>query len=325
MVSIPTMLAATALAAVGAPVLAPLAVVWDLARLKVKLPTLRLYGFVLQYLLNDSVEILLAPVLWVAAGFGHRLAGTASIARHERLQKWSLRLLTERADRLLGLRVEIDEQSRKALVGGPVIVVSRHASVFDASLAGVLYEGEDMAVRGVVMAEMLADPGFDLIYGRLGSVFVRRDDGEAARVGVSRMTANAADNTAYVIFPEGRLSGTSVRDRALEKLAQTSPGRHERLESLTHLLPPRPGGFLALLEALPHADVIVLGHEGFAAYPALKDLARSVPLEEPIPVTVQRICRAEIPQDVEQQIVWLDELWLALDANQGLSTVAPEG
>ena len=50
---------------------------------------MRAFLLALQYGVNDSVELLLAPVYWVLAGFGRRLDSPASIARHQRLQWWS--------------------------------------------------------------------------------------------------------------------------------------------------------------------------------------------------------------------------------------------
>lgn len=311
------MLGATAIGLIGLPLFVVAAIVADVARGRPKLPTLRIYLFLLQYAINDSVEIVLAPFLWAAAGFGTRLDSKASIARHEKLQWWSLSMLEERADQLLGLRIEIDEASEAALADTPMIVLGRHVSLFDASLPSLMLQARGKHVRGVVMAELLADPGFDLIYGRLGSVFIPRDDGPAALAQVQQMTDSASDNTAFVIFPEGRLFRPSVRDRGLAKLVEKNPERGARLASLEHVLAPRPGGVLALLAALPDADVVVFDHEGLEPFPKLKKLAPVVPLRDPIKVHARRIPRSEIPTDADAQIAWLDDVWLALDRAVG--------
>ena len=123
----------------------------------------------LQYGINDSVEILLAPAYWMLAGFGTRLDQPTSIVRHERLQHWSIEVLARRAEQLLGLRLDIDPASAAALTPGPVIVLCRHVNIVDASLPTLLYQRLGYRTRGVIMAELLADPGFDLIYGRTAS------------------------------------------------------------------------------------------------------------------------------------------------------------
>ena len=191
--TIPTMLGFTAVAFLALPILVPIVIIADLVRLRLRLPTLRVYLFLLQYVFNDSVEILLAPVYWLMAGAGTRLHTSASIERHQRLQWWSVKLLVKRAEQLLGVHIDLRDEDREALTPGPVIVISRHVSLFDASLPGLLYQAEGLSVRGVIMAELLADPGFDLIYGRLGSVFIPRDRGTEALAEIERR-----DRGAYV-------------------------------------------------------------------------------------------------------------------------------
>ncbi len=316
-VTVPTMLAATSVALLGLPVVLPAAAIADVARGRFQLPTVRIYLFLLQYLVNDSVEIVAAPIYWVMAGFGTGLGRPASLARHERLQWWSMKLLAVRAERLLGLRFDVDDESRQALAPGPVIVISRHVSLFDASIPGLVYADIGFRVRGVIMAELLADPGFDLLYGRLGSVFVPRDDGQRARAEIERMAATTTADTALVIFPEGRLFLPAVRDRSLARLAETDPERAARLAGLANLLPPRPGGLLGLLGAVPEADVVLIDHRGLDRFGRLADLVGAVPVDRAVRVTARRIPRSEIPVDVAEQVVWLDELWLALDARLG--------
>ncbi len=311
------MLGATAVAVLTFPLAVSVLVVADLVRGRFRLPAARVYLFALQYLINDSVEILLAGPYWLMAGFGTRLRSPASIERHRRLQQWSIDLLERRAEQLLGLRVEMTSEDHRALDGtgddGPVIVVSRHVSLFDASLPGVVCHRAGYATRGIIMAELLADPGFDLIYGRLGSVFIPRDDGEAARRAIAAMVDSAEGRTAYVLFPEGRLFRPSVRDRALERLSSSDPDRGERLRVLEHVLPPRPGGLLTILDAVPEADVVVLDHRGLDRHRRLADLVAAAPVADPVTVTARRIPRSEVPSEAAGRVRWLDDLWIQLD------------
>ena len=183
----------------------------------------------MQYAVNDSVEILFAGPLWVVAGFGRRLRQPASVRRHERLQAWSLDVLARRAERLLGLRVAVDASTLDVLTPGPVIVLCRHVNLVDASLPSLMYRRLGMRSRGVIMAELLADPGFDLIYGRTGSVFVARDNGAEARLLIQSLADGVDATTAVIIFPEGRLFRDEIRHRLLLRLAETSPERSARL------------------------------------------------------------------------------------------------
>lgn len=311
-VSVPTMLGATVVAFATAPLIAASLAVADLLSRRTTLPRVRIFGVTLQYLFNDSVEIVAAPLLWVAAGFGRRLDSARSRHRHFRLQRWSLTTLARRADSLLGLRIDIDgvEQCCPA----PAIVLCRHVSVVDASLPALLYDDESgIHVRGVIMSAMLADPGFDLLYRRLGSVFIDRDRGDDARLALRSMGEELDTSSVAAVFPEGRLFDPTAKDRALARLADSDPARAERLAPLRHLLPPRPGGVLALLEGAPTADVVIVGHTGFETIPSLSDLGRRAHLEHPISVSVRRVPRRDVPDDAEAQIEWLDSEWLALD------------
>ncbi len=306
------------LGTIGLPVIAPALVVFDLVRLRRQLPALRVYLFVLQYMINDSVEIVAAPVYWVLAGFGKRLDGSRSIARHERLQWWSLSVLERRAGQLLGLRLAVDTESvANEVEPGPTIVISRHVSLFDASLPGIVCERAGLRARGIIMAELLVDPGFDLFYRRSGSIFIPRDDAPTALAAIENMTArNTVDahRTAYILFPEGRLFTPTARDRALARLRDRDPVRAQRLDGLTNLLPPRVAGLRTLLEALPEADVVLLRHRGLERLGGMAALVSAVPIDRPIEVSAQRIDRREIPIRASDFAAWLDALWLDLDA-----------
>jgi 1-acyl-sn-glycerol-3-phosphate acyltransferase len=308
------MLGATAAAILLSPVIVVGALVYDLLRIRIHLPTLRLFLFVVQYLINDSTEIFLCGLYWLAAGFGTHLDSEASIRRHERTQRWSIDVMARRADQFLGLKIDMDAEGLAALdEPGPVIVLCRHVNVVDSSLPALLYQERGYRVRSVMMAELLADPGFDLLYGRLGSVFVARDNGPQARRAVASLQGDGDPQTAMVIFPEGRLFRTELLRRYLDKLAQSDAARSQRLHGLRHVLPPRPGGVNALLDANPGIDVVVIAHVGLDPYPTFMELARSAPLTAPLRVTAWRFPRAVIPEGKDERVAWLDDIWCRVD------------
>jgi 1-acyl-sn-glycerol-3-phosphate acyltransferase len=322
--TIPMMLGATIVGLALSPLLLVGAAVVDLAKRRFRLPSVRVVLFLLQYGINDSIEIVLAPFYWLLAGFGSRLAGERSIRRHERVQRWSVAVLARRAERLLGLRLEIDHTSAAVLTPGPVIVLCRHVNIVDASLPTLLYQRLGYRTRGVIMAELLADPGFDLIYGRTGSVFIPRDNGPEALAMMSRLADATDPSTATVIYPEGRLFRPDRLTRSLARLVEQNPARGERLARLRHLLPPRPGGTLALLDTLPAADVVVVTHTGLDRFRSFKELAAAVPLREPIRIAAWRVPRAEVSDDDLARIGWLDEQWLRADRWVAASIADPD-
>lgn len=315
------MLSATTVAFLGAPFIAIGLAVADVLAGRPRLPRVRLFGLALQYLFNDSVEIVAAPWLWLIAGFGTHIDSKASIRRHARIQRWSIDILARRAERLLGLRIEVEGADQ--LVGAPVIVLNRHVSLLDASLPALLYgdrylgdrsTSERYDVRGVIMAEMLADPGFDLIYGRLGSVFINRDRGTDAQAAIQSLGEGLDGASVAGICPEGRLFDSGALERAKVRLGESDPERAERLADLRHVLPPRPGGVISLLRGAPRADVVVVAHAGFEQIPSLSELARTAPVDQAIRVRVRRIPRCEVPGDDAGRMAWLDSEWLSLDA-----------
>ena len=311
--TIPAVLGATLVATIALPLLGPATVVLDLTQRRWRLPTLRTYLFVLQYLLNDSVEVVLAPLYWVAAGFGTRIDSVASQRRHQQLQRWSIEILARRAEALLGLRFALDNNADAALGSGPAIVLCRHVNIVDASLPALLYHRRGLRVRGVIMAELLADPGFDLLYGRLGSAFIPRDDSYTARAAISQLARGLDHTTVAVIFPEGRLYRPDRLERSLARMAATHGDRAERLSTLRHVLPPHVGGVHALLDAAPIADVVVIAHAGLDRFSSFADLARTAPLRDPIAVTAWRVPRCEIPEGRDARAVWLDQQWVMVD------------
>ena len=210
------------------------------------------------------------------------------------------------------MRIELDAASTAALTPGPVIVLCRHVNIVDSSLPTLIYQRLGYRTRGVIMAELLADPGFDLIYARTGSAFIPRDNGPEAIARVRAMNRHVDSNTAVVIFPEGRLFRPELLVRANERLAAQSPDRAARLASLTHVLPPRPGGVLTLLDTIS-ADVVVIAHTGLDRYPSFGALASAAPIDHPINITAWRVPFSQIPTDPIGRSAWLDQQWLAVD------------
>jgi 1-acyl-sn-glycerol-3-phosphate acyltransferase len=306
--TIPAVLGATVAALCVLPLAVIVAAIWDTARFRRRLPTARMLCFLLQYLVNDSVEILLAAPLWLGSGCGLVAESRASRARYERVQAWSIRLLARRARQLLGVRLDIDPAAIDALAPGPAIVLCRHVSALDTALPSLLYQTIGFHSRGVIMAELLADPGFDLLYHHAGSVFIARDNDPEARVHVASIAHDLDARTVAVIFPEGRLFRRDVLRRSSARLSERDPERAARLAGLEHVLPPRPAGVNALLDAAPDADVVIINH-AFDVCATLGDLIRRVPLEEAIAVDIRRVPRADIPGDPDGRVQWLDEVW----------------
>lgn len=141
--TIPLMLSATVLGVLASPVILAGATLLDLAKGRFRLPAVRVTLFLLQYGINDSVEILLAPVYWMLRGFGTRLDQPASIARHEQPQRWSVGAPNGCSDCIS----TSTPASAAVLTPGPVIVLCRHVNIVDASLPTLLLPATRLSNR----------------------------------------------------------------------------------------------------------------------------------------------------------------------------------
>ena len=118
-----------------------------------------------------------------------------------------------------------------------------------------------------------------------------------------------------LIYPEGTRFSAAKRARVLERLAREGDLKQlEYARSLHSVLPPRTGGALALLEAAPHADVVVCAHTGFEGAATLAQIWRGELLHQTIRVRFERIPRASIPTSRDAQAAWLRERWQEIDA-----------
>jgi 1-acyl-sn-glycerol-3-phosphate acyltransferase len=116
-----------------------------------------------------------------------------------------------------------------------------------------------------------------------------------------------------VIFPEGTRSNPKKRAKILESMAERNPERAARLTGLAHLLPPKPAGAIALLEAAPDADVVIAGHTGFDGLDTFGGMLKRLETGAGAArMWFARFPRAEVPADGDV-VGWLDKRWLELD------------
>lgn len=309
--TIPAVLCGASIAFATAPLSLAVAAISDLTRRRRRLPTVRAALFALRYLANDTAEIVLAPPLWVGRRLGFDDAG------YRRVQRWSIRSLARAGDRWLGIRVNTEPEGEPGSIepgSGPLIVLCRHTSPLDSSLPSLLF-GLDRPwnVRSIVTKDALNDPGFDLIYPPLGTVFIDRDEGASARRVIDGFRRHCGPDDVVTIYPEGQIFTPVGLERRLDELEERDPLRAVRLAGLRHLLPPRPGGVLSLLDALPNADVVLIGHIGFEAVPSMRAILGGAPFDQTVNASITRIARADIPETVTEQVAWLDQRWIELD------------
>ena len=289
--------------------LVPLAMVVDVVTLKRRLPVTRLVLFAWWWTIAETGGLVVSGWLFVQ---GRSNDATAHYRLMGNWANWLMR----------GLRVclgaTIDVTGADALDGGGAVVLSRHVSLADSLLSAWAITQCGVQPRYVLKRELLADPCLDVVGLRLPNHFLDRSaaDGgeELAAIGALTRGVDSGSGTVVVIFPEGTRANSAKRKRAVAKIRETSPERAARLESLTVLLPIRPAGTNALLDAAPGVDVVFARHTGLDGMDTFSGMWRRLASGVgPIELSFERVAGSEVPVG-DGRLAWLDQRWLEMDA-----------
>src|SRR4029453_14308542 len=126
---------------------------------------LRLVWFGLVWLAMESVALFACLALWVASGFGGRLATEEYQERHYALMRWFLRTLFDVATHAFRVRIEIEEpeltpEEARARLTHPGTVLTPHAGPGASFLpAPQLHSRYQRKPRIVMKAALQFDPG----------------------------------------------------------------------------------------------------------------------------------------------------------------------
>jgi 1-acyl-sn-glycerol-3-phosphate acyltransferase len=256
----------------------------------------------------------LGLVLLAAVG----IASLGSRSRREALtwpvQRFYTGTLMAAVRALFAIRVEI-EGAELAARGGPVLVMIRHASVVDVLLPAILLANPHrLRLRYVLKRELLLDPCMDIAGHFLPNRFVARN-GESSQEEIQAVRAlkdgiGAGDGV--LVYPEGTRFTEEKRRRALERL-RGDPAALARAERLRHVLPVRPGGPLALLDAEPACDVLFIAHHGLEATATVADAWSGALVGGTIRVKLWREPGASLPRGSGARLEWLTARWERLD------------
>jgi 1-acyl-sn-glycerol-3-phosphate acyltransferase len=169
-----------------------------------------------------------------------------------------------------------------------------------------------MRLRYVLKRELLVDPCLDLAGHWLPNRFVARDGADTAREveAVRALKCGIGKDEGVLLYPEGTRFTVEKRRRVLERLAGAA---RERAERLQHVLPLRPGGALALLEAPPACDVLFIGHHGLEGFAHVADIMRGALVGRTVTLRFWRVPASSIPAGAEARRAWLEEEWQRMD------------
>lgn len=313
LVTIPALFLLFMTAWFAAPLLLPVAAVVDLVRwLGWRRPwmAVRLVLFLLAYTLAEAVGLTALGLAWVLSGGGRFFDLTPSTFTIQRT--WASFVLVA-CRSVFGLR--ISGSGLDATSPPPFILVSRHASIVDNLLPSwFISRPHGTHIRYVMKEELLADPALDVAGNRLPNTFVRRGSGDTdGELGAIRhLGSTLGADEAVLIYPEGTRFSTEKRDHGMRVLARRHPRLAGLAGDLRHVLPPRPAGTLALLDA-SEADVVVMAHRGLDGFARVADIWRGAMVRRQVDVEFWRVPRAVIPTGRIERTEWLFELWRRVD------------
>ena len=289
------------------PVWVPLFAVYDLARGKVRMPTLRLMTFGLLWAWIETAGVFLMFLLWATGQSRNHGA-------HYRTQRWWCGRIIAALRLTVGLRVSII--GTEHVDRGPYVVFCRHASLADSIISCFIVNNTlGLEPRYVLKSDLEMVPCLDLLGHRTPNCFVRRGSSNVAGelAALMRMMDGLGEGQAAVIFPEGSRANPEKRERELARLAERHPDRHARLGGLQRLIPPKPAGAKAMLDAAPGADVITVWHEGLDGldtFPGMLSALAERTVGAHVVVTVHPRAEVDAAADFTE---WIDRRWVEMD------------
>jgi 1-acyl-sn-glycerol-3-phosphate acyltransferase len=253
--------------------------------------------------------------LWWLIGKARRLDPVAWRHFHRRLEAWWSDKTLNIATVFYGTRFEVEDAAVAS--PGPVLILMRHASTLDTILpAKLLGRGPGgLMMRIVIKRELLWDPTVDLMCHRVPRTFIRRGSHRpgAELDRMVRLTDGMDHDDALVIFPEGTRFSPAKQAEIVSRLGRRDPEAAARAARLHNVLPPRPLGTMALLDARPEMDVVFCAHTGFEGANRLEDIVGGSLLHRTVKVKFWRVPRAEVPVAAADRIAWLQTWWERVD------------
>jgi 1-acyl-sn-glycerol-3-phosphate acyltransferase len=268
-----------------------------------------------------TCEVLLLVVmfgLWLASGCGWRLRTPYFEGIHYDLVQGTMWVFFREARRVLRLRIETEGPTPAAHPGRPILVCCRHAGPGDSFvLIHTLMAWYDREPRVVLKDTLAWDPAIDVLLNRIPARFITPNpaDGERLDEQIASLATGLDENDAFVIFPEGGNFTPERRQRAIDRLRRMGMERMaRRAERMIHVVAPRPGGFLAALDAAPDADVVLVAHTGLDHLVTVADIWRELPMDKRIVMRWWQVPHDEIPEGRDERIEWLFAWWERIDA-----------
>ncbi len=290
---------------------------------------LRIAAFALAYCAMELVVLARLGGLWwvrVARRPFRAMSAEQWQAGNERLLASALSLVLRAGRRCFGFEVVVDHPAGARLAGGPlaadplsggapVLVLARHGGPGDSfALVHLLLTRYHRQARVVLKDVLQFDPALDLLLNRLRSCFLPSPSGtgEDLTDRLRKVVAGLGPQGALLLFPEGGNWTPTRHRRAIRRLRRDHHDEAARSAALMdNVLPPRPGGVLACLDARPDLRVVIVAHAGLDRIVTLRQAWDQLPLRTPMTVRLWPAVRP--PEDPDDRLAWLTTEWAVVD------------
>jgi len=266
------------------------------------------------YLTSQVGVIAIAAIQWLASLLFLRKAAEKRTEWAYTLQTWWVRSIIGAIRGVMGFRFEATGEDD--IAPGPVIVLFRHASIVDNLLPHAFVSDRNgIRLRWVLKKELLSDPALDIGGNRMPNYFVDRKavSSEIERANIAALADGLAENEGILLFPEGTRFSRKKWEYRMSQLAESDPELHATMEGHDHVLPPRPGGVLSLLDK--GMDVVFVAHTGLESMRDIKEIWTIAPVGRAVRLSFRRVPAAAIPADQADRVRWLYEEWARVDDN----------
>lgn len=299
----------------ASPVWLVAALVFDMSS-RHNLRATRAATFFLYYLVLEIGGVLYLTLLWLVSGAGLGVRSQIMQRAHFAFMRWWLARLYGAAERLFRLRIDVHDPPEPRR--GPVLVFSRHAGPGNSlMLVATLMLQYRRLPRIVMLAKLQWDPLIDIVGNRLPNRFIRHGPAhsERSRQAVAELAADATDDSAFILFPEGRDFTDKLRLKAIDYLrSKGHSDRADKAQRMVRVLPPRHGGVAAAVRAAPTADVVFVAHTVLEDVGSFAELWSRIPFARPVAARYWRIPNSEVPTDEDELIDWLYGWWERIDS-----------
>ena len=307
------MLAACLLVA-GFPVWMAVALVIDLIIGIKRLRSVRVVVFLVFMTWFEILSLLKTAGIWFR--YLGRIRSDAAQEHMQRLVGFYVHGIYAGTCRIFGLRMKVTG-TEVFDDGTGVICFGHHTSVLDSVIpVEILTHRLRFHIRFVVKKSLSWAPVFDTAGHWLPVHFVDRTGRNSSdeTAAIADLASHIVPGAAAAMYPEGTFYTPKRLERAVARLETQAPELVERAKALRHVLPPRAGGALAMLDRDRRADVVFIVHSGFEPFVNLAKIFANLPFRRTVYVHMWRVPRSEVPTEAKAAYVWLFDRFEEMDS-----------